>query len=59
MVVEKIDPINKEMRKLMDDKDYLDNIMNKGKEKAIHVADSVLNKVYTIVGFSKSDIPTK
>ena len=51
IIVEKIYPINKEMRKLMDDKDYLDNIMNKGKEKAIYVADLVLRKVYNAVGF--------
>ena len=54
IIVEKIYPINKEMRKLMDDKAYLDNIMKKGKEKAIYVADSVLKKVYDAIGFSKS-----
>ena len=59
VVVEKIDPINKKMKKLMDNKDYLDNIMKNGKEKAIHIADSVLKKVYTTVGFSKPNIPIK
>ena len=53
-VVEKIDPITKEMNKLMRDKAYLDLIMKNGREKAIYVADSVLNRVYTAVGFSKT-----
>ena len=59
VVVEKIDPINKKMKKLMDNKDYLDSIMKNGKEKAIHIADSVLKKVYTTVGISQPNIPIK
>jgi len=54
LIVDKINPIEKEMRKLMDDKQYLDEIMINGKEKAIKVADSVLNKVYDVVGLSKT-----
>ena len=54
VIVDKIIPIGKEMQKLIDDKPYLDGIMKKGKEKAIYVADSVLNKVYDVVGFSKT-----
>ena len=51
VLVEKINPICKEMNKLAGDKVYLDSIMKKGKEKAIYVADSVLRKVYNAVGF--------
>ena len=54
VVVEKINPISKEMNKLMGDKAYLDLIMKNGRDKAIYVADSVLNRVYTAVGFSKT-----
>jgi tryptophanyl-tRNA synthetase len=54
VIVDKIDPIGKEMQKLIDDKLYLDGIMKKGKEKAMYVADSVLSKVYDVVGFSKT-----
>ena len=54
VIVDKIVPIGKEMQKLIDDKPYLDGIMKKGKEKAIYVADSVLNKVYDIVGFTNT-----
>ena len=57
VVVEKIDPITKEMNKLMRDKTYLDLIMKNGREKAIYVADSVLDKVYTAVGLSKIKYP--
>ena len=51
--VEKLSPIASEIKKLMENKDYLDNIMNKGKEKAVAVAEPVLRKVYDIIGFSK------
>ena len=54
VIVDKIVPIGKEMQKLIDDKPYLDGIMKQGKEKAIYVADSVLSKVYDVVGFSKT-----
>ena len=51
--VEKLSPIASEIKKLMKNKDYLDSIMNKGKEKAISVAEPVLRQVYDIIGFSK------
>ena len=54
VIVDKIVPIGKEMQKLIDDQSYLDGIMNKGKDKATYVADSVLSKVFDIVGFSKT-----
>ena len=38
----------------MDDKAYLNTLMIKGKNKAIVEADSVLTKVYEIIGFEKS-----
>ena len=52
--IEKIYPISKEMNKLMNDKIYLDSIMGNGKERAIIVADSVLKKVFEVVGFTKN-----
>ena len=47
----KLSPISDEMNKLMKDEKYLDSIINKGKERAISVADPVLSKIYEIVGF--------
>ena len=54
LVVEKIQPIGKEINKLMKDQSYLDSIMINGKNKAIVEADSVLTKVYDIIGLQKS-----
>ena len=38
------------MNKLMKDENYLDSVIIKGKERAINVADPVLNKIYEIIG---------
>jgi tryptophanyl-tRNA synthetase len=54
LTVEKITPISLEMKKLMEDRVYLDNIMRNGKEKAIAVAEPVLSQVYEIVGLAKT-----
>ncbi len=49
----KLSPIAKEMKKLIADTQYLDSIIESGKEKAIIVAEPVLSKVYEIVGFQR------
>ena len=49
----KLSPISVEMNKLMKDEKYLDSVIIKGKERAIKVADPVLNKIYEIIGFFK------
>ncbi len=54
LIIQKITPISQEMKKLIDDKTYLDEIMIDGKNKATIVADSVLKKVYEVIGFAKS-----
>ena len=53
LIVEKIGPIREEIKKLLADKAYLDNVLKDGKEKATVVADSVLKDVYDIIGFAK------
>ena len=50
--IEIIAPISLEMKKLMQDRVYLDDIMKVGKTKAIKAAEPVLSKVYEIVGLS-------
>ena len=55
----KLSPIATEMKKLIADTQYLDSIIESGKEKAIIVAEPVLSKVYEIVGFSGYNIPKK
>ena len=49
----KLSPISVEMNKLMKDEKYLDSVIIKGKERAINVADPVINKIYEIIGFFK------
>ncbi len=53
LVVEKIEPIGKKIKKLMGDQSFLDSVMNTGKDKAIVEADSVLTKVYDVIGLKK------
>ena len=55
----KLSPIATEMKKLIADTQYLDSIIESGKDKAIIVAEPVLSKVYEIVGFSGYNIPKK
>ncbi len=49
-VADKIEPIRQEKNKLLADKDYLDDILSKGAERASCVAYKTLNKVYKKVG---------
>ena len=53
LAVDKVEPISKEIQKLMNEQSYLDNIIIEGKDKAISEADSVLNRVFEVIGFSK------
>ncbi len=52
-LVELISPINSEISKLMDDKNYLDSIIKKGSEKANERALKTLAEIYDIIGFIK------
>jgi len=54
LMVATIQPIGREINKLMDDQLYLDSILKDGKNKATIEADSVLTQVYDIIGFKKS-----
>lgn len=49
--VETLSPITKEMRKLLDDKSYLEEILKKGENKANSIAKPILKEVKEIVGF--------
>jgi tryptophanyl-tRNA synthetase len=52
-LIEKIAPIGSEILKLMDDKEYLNQVLQEGKEKARKKSELVLKEVYDIVGFVK------
>ena len=50
-LVNKIEPISKEIKNLLDDKAYLDNILLEGVEKANEVASKKIEKMKEIIGF--------
>ena len=52
-VVDKINPIGKEMKKLLKDKNYLDKILIKGSQKADLIAKKNLSEIYNIIGLTK------
>ncbi len=51
LLVTKIDPISKEIKKLLDDKSYLDKIVLDGVEKANFIASKKIDRIKEIVGF--------
>ena len=50
-IVDKISPIGNEIRRLMDDKKYLDNVLSIGNEKAKLKASKTMSELYDIIGF--------
>ena len=52
-LIERIAPIGIEIKKLMNDKEYLNQVLQEGKEKARKKSELVLTEVYDIVGFVK------
>ena len=51
ILVEKIDPISKEIKKLLSDKDFLDTILLDGHKKANNIASNKIKKIQEIIGF--------
>ena len=51
IIVEKITPISTEIKKLLDEKEYLDMILLKGCEKADKIASKKVKKIHEIIGF--------
>ena len=50
LLIDKIDPISVEIKKLLDDKKYLDDILYKGHQKANDIASNKLKEIHKIVG---------
>jgi tryptophanyl-tRNA synthetase len=50
-LVETISPIGKNIAKLMKDKEHLEDVLKKGKQKATIIAEENLKKIREIVGF--------
>jgi len=51
VLIEKIDPISKEIKKLLNDEKYLDEILLKGSEKADTIASNKIKKIKEFIGF--------
>ena len=51
VLIEKIEPISNEIKKLIQDKKYLDKILMEGQQKANDIASSKIKKLQEIVGF--------
>jgi len=51
ILVEKIEPISAEIKKLLNEKSYLDEILSNGYEKANQIAAEKIKKIHEIVGF--------
>jgi len=51
VLVDKIDPISKEIKKLLKESDFLDKILLEGSNKANEIASEKLKKIHKIVGF--------
>jgi len=52
-IIEKICPIGKEIKKLLKDKIYLDNILETGSKRANLIANKNLDEIYKIIGLTK------
>ena len=50
-LVDKICPISNEIKKLLSEKTFLDNILNDGFEKADKIASKKVKKIHEIIGF--------
>ena len=51
LLVNKIDPIGKKIKELLQDNKYLDDILENGVEKADKLASKKINEIKTLVGF--------
>ena len=51
LVVEKISPISNEINKLQNDKNYIDNVLKEGAEKANAIASKKVKEMKKIIGF--------
>tara|TARA_Y100000590_G_scaffold457323_1_gene609712 strand:+ start:2106 stop:3110 length:1005 start_codon:yes stop_codon:yes gene_type:complete len=49
-----LQPISTEMNKLLDDKEYLDEIIKSGSQRASAIAKPVINEVYDCIGLLRS-----
>lgn len=51
VVADRLAPVQAEQARLLADKEYLNNVLKSGAEKASHIAEKTLSKVYKKIGF--------
>ena len=51
ILIEKISPISKEIKKLLNDEKYLDEILLEGAKKADKIASKKIKEIKELVGF--------
>ena len=51
LIIEKIEPISKKIKKLLNDEKYLDQILLDGSDKADKIASKKIEKLKKLVGF--------
>ena len=51
VLTEKIEPISKEIKRLLEDKNYLDSILLEGSDKADKIATKKIKEMKDLVGF--------
>jgi tryptophanyl-tRNA synthetase len=51
LLINKISPIREEYNKLIQEKDYINKILNDGKEFAYNISNNTFNKVKKLVGY--------
>ena len=51
LIVDKISPISNEINKIQKDKNFIDDVLNKGAEKANVIASKKINEIKKIIGF--------
>ena len=52
-IIERVCPIGQEIKKLLQDKSYLNGILEKGRKSADSIAKNNLKKIYEIIGLTK------
>ncbi len=53
LAISVLGPINAEVNKIMEDKAYIEMILDKGAEKANNISEKILSDIYNIMGFSR------
>ena len=53
ILISELDPINREIKKLLNEETYIEEILRKGSEKAEDISQPILQKTREIVGFLK------